>query len=135
MECFALPRTLGNYENGEQIIVNNGRYGPYVKLGKNFFSLPKGDDPLNTDLAQAMEIIREGLEKKAKSTIHDFGDILVLVGRYGAYIKSGRKNYKIPKGVDPESLDEAACHKIIVEAPPPKGYKGEKNKIAKKRTA
>ncbi|HIO11079.1 MAG TPA: hypothetical protein EYN12_05320, partial [Deltaproteobacteria bacterium] len=72
---------------------------------------------------------------KAKSTIHDFGDILVLKGRYGAYIKSGRKNYKIPKGVDPESLDEAACHKIIVEAPPPKGYKGEKNKIAKKRTA
>ena len=135
MECFALPRTLGNYENGEQIIVNNGRYGPYVKLGKNFFSLPKGDDPLNTDLAQAMEIIREGLEKKAKSTIHDFGDILVLEGRYGAYIKSGRKNYKIPKGVDPESLDEAACHKIIVEAPPPKGYKGGKNKIAKKRTA
>ena len=135
MECFALPRTLGNYENGEEIIVNNGRFGPYVKLGKNFFSLPTGDDPLKTELAQAVEIIREGLEKKAKSTIHDFGDILVLDGRYGPYIKSAKKNYKIPKGVDPVSLDEAACLKIIAEAPPPKGFKGRKNKTAKKQTA
>ena len=134
MECFALPRTLGNHENGEEIIVNNGRFGPYVKLGKNFFSLPKGEDPLNTDLAQAIEIIREGLEKKAKSTIHDFGDILVLDGRYGPYIKSGKKNYKIPKGIEPESLDEAACLKIIAEAPPPKAGRGGKNKSAKKKT-
>ncbi len=135
MECFALPRTLGNYENGEEIIVNNGRFGPYVKLGKNFFSLPKGEDPLKTDLAQAIEIVREGLEKKAKSTIHDFGEILVLDGRYGPYIKSGKKNYKIPKGIAPESLDEAACHKIIAEAPPPKAGRGGKNKATKKKTA
>ena len=135
MECFALPRTLGNHENGEEIIVNNGRFGPYVKLGKNFFSLPKGDDPLKTDLTQAIEIIREGLEKKAKSTIHDFGEILVLDGRYGPYIKYGKINYKIPKGIEPESLDEAACHKIIAEAPPPKSYKGGKTKKAKKQTA
>jgi DNA topoisomerase-1 len=134
MECFALPRTLGNYENGEEIIVNNGRFGPYVKLGKNFFSLPKGEDPLKTDLAQAIEIVREGLEKKAKSTIHDFGEILVLDGRYGPYIKSGKKNYKIPKGIEPASLDEAACHKIIAEAPPPKA-RGGKNKATKKKTA
>ena len=135
MECFALPRTLGNYENGEEIIVNNGRFGPYVKLGKNFFSLPKGEDPLKTDLAQAIEIVREGLEKKAKSTIHDFGEILVLDGRYGPYIKSGKKNYKIPKGIEPESLDETACHKIIAEAPPPKAGRGGKHKATKKKTA
>ena len=134
MDCFALPRTLGNHENGEKIIVNNGRFGPYVKLGKNFFSLPKGEDPLKTDLAQAIEIIREGLEKKAKSTIHDFGEILVLDGRYGPYIKSGKKNYKIPKGIEPESLDEAACLKIITEAPPPKAGRGGKNKSSKKKT-
>lgn len=134
MECFALPRVLGSYENGEEILVNNGRFGPYVKMGKDFFSLPKGEDPLKTDLEQALIIIREGLEKKAKSTIHDFGEIRVLDGRYGPYIKSGKRNYKIPKSVDPESLDKAACQKIIKEAPPPKGFRGGKKKFTKKET-
>ena len=135
MECFALPRMLGKYENGEEIIVNNGRFGPYVKLEKNFFSLPKGEDPLKIELDQAIEIVREGLEKKARSTIHDFGDILVLEGRYGPYIKFGKKNYKIPKGIEPESLDEVACQKIIAEAPPSRSNRGGKNKSAKKKTA
>ena len=48
--------------------------------------------PLKIELDQAIEIVREGLEKKARSTIHDFGDILVLEGRYGPYIKFGKKN-------------------------------------------
>ena len=135
MECFALPRMLGKYENGEEIIVNNGRFGPYVKLGKFFFSLPKSEDPLKIELDQAIEIVREGLEKKARSTIHDFGDILVLEGRYGPYIKFGKKNYKIPKGIEPESLDEVACQKIIAEAPPSRANRGGKNKSAKKKTA
>ena len=81
------------------------------------------------------EIVREGLEKKARSTIHDFGEILVLDGRYGPYIKSGKRNYKIPKGIEPESLDEVACQKIIAEAPPSRSNRGSKNKSAKKKTA
>ena len=135
MECFALPVSLGNHESGEEIIVNNGRYGPYVRMGKDFFSLPKGEDPLKITLETALEIVREGLEKKAKSTIHDFGEILVIEGRFGPYIKSGKKNYKIPKGVEPEKLDEEACHKIIAEAPPSTGRKGRKRKFLKKDTA
>jgi len=135
MECFALPLTLGTHESGEEIIVNNGRYGPYVRLGKDFFSLPKGEDPLKTNIETALEIIREGLEKKAKSTIHDFGEIRVIDGRFGPYIKSGKSNYKIPKGVEPETLDEAACLKIIAETPPSKGRKGGKRKFTKKEAS
>ena len=135
MKCFALPRTLGNYESGEEIIVNNGRYGAYVRMGKDFFSLPEGEDPLNTSLEAAHEIIREGLEKKEKNTIHDFGEIRVINGRFGPYIKSGKKNYKIPKGVEPEKLDELACQKIIAEAPHSKGNKGGKRRFIKKGTA
>ena len=135
MECFALPLTLGTHESGEEIIVNNGRYGPYVRLGKDFFSLPKGEDPLKTNIETALEIIREGLEKKAKSTIHDFGEIRVIDGRFGPYIKSGKSNYKIPKGVEPETLDEAACLKIIAETPPSKGRKGVKRKFTKKEAS
>ena len=135
MECFALPLTLGTYESGEEIIVNNGRYGPYVRLGKDFFSLPKGEDPLKTNIETALEIIREGLEKKAKSTIHDFGEIRVIDGRFGSYIKSGKSNYKIPKGVEPETLDEGACLKIIAETPSSKGRKGGKRKFIKKEAS
>ena len=134
MKCFSLPRTLGNYENGEEIIVNNGRYGPYIKLGKDFFSLPTGENPLNTSLEDAKQIIREGLEKKQKSLIHDFGDIKVIEGRFGPYIKSGKKNYKIPKGIDPGSLKESACKKIISEAPA-KSKRNRKRLISKKKTA
>ena len=134
LECFALPRVLGEYENGKEISANNGRYGPYVKLGKDFFSIPKGENAENIEFARAVEIIREGLERKSKSVIHDFGEIQVLNGRYGPYIKSGKNNYKIPKDVEPEGLDEASCKKIIEEAPP-KGSRKGKNKVSKDVTA
>ena len=90
---------------------------------------------MNTSLETAQEIIREGLEKKAKSTIHDFGEILVIDCRFGPYIKSVKKNYKIPKGVEPEKLDKLACQKIIAEAPHSKGNKGGKRRFIKKGTA
>ena len=134
LECFALPRVLGEYENGEEISANNGRYGPYVKLGKDYFSIPKGEKAEDIKLVRAVEIIREGLEIKSKKVIHDFGEIQVLNGRYGPYIKSGKNNYKIPKDVEPEGLDEDSCKKIIEEAPP-KGSRGGKNKVSKNVTA
>ena len=105
-----------------------------MKLGKDFFSIPKGENAEKIELARAVEIIREGLERKSKSVIHDFGEIQVLNGRYGPYIKSGKNNYKIPKGVEPKGLDEASCKKIIEEAPP-KGSRRGKNKVSKNVTA
>ena len=72
--------------------------------------------------------------RKNKRVIHDFGEIQVLNGRYGPYIKFGKNNYKIPKDVEPEGLDEASCKKIIEEAPP-KGSRGGKNKVSKNVTA
>ena len=87
-------------------------------MGKDFFSIPKGEKAENIELARAVEIIREGLERKNKRVIHDFGEIQVLNGRYGPYIKSGKNNYKIPKDVEPSGLDEASCKKIIEESAP-----------------
>jgi DNA topoisomerase-1 len=120
LKLFDLPRNLGTDEAGEDVIVNRGRYGPYVKLGKDFFSIPTEEDPMSVDLERALEIIREGKAAKAKNTLHDFGEIQVLNGRFGPYIKYNKKNFKIPKGTDPETLDKAACEKIIQEAPPPR---------------
>ena len=85
-------------------------------------------------MIRAVEIIREGLEIKSKSVIHDFGEIKVLNGRYGPYIKSGKNNYKIPKNVEPEVLDEDSCKKIIEESPP-KGSRRGRNKVSKNITA
>ena len=133
MKCFALPRSLGKYKNGEEIIVNNGRYGPYIKLGKDFFSLPKGEDPLGISLINAKKIIIEGLEKKQKSIICDFGKIKVIDGPYGPYIKLGKKNHKIPKGINPETLDEKACQKIIESTS--QSNRGKKKKMSNKQTA
>ena len=103
-----------------------------VPLG--FLGIPKGEKAEDIELARAEEIIREGLEIKSKRVIHAFGEIQVLNGRYGPYIKFGKNNYKIPKDVEPEGLDEASCKKIIEEAPP-KGSRKGKNKVSKDLTA
>ena len=121
LKLFSLPRHLGNFDaSGEEIIVNRGRFGPYVKLGNHFFSIPKEIDPLQIDREEAIELIRQGKESKAKQVLHDFGEIQVLKGPYGPYIKYNKKNFKIPKNTDAESLDKATCEQIISEAPPPR---------------
>ncbi len=123
LTLFNLPRTLGKYEGGEDVIVNNGRFGPYVKVGKEFFSI-KEDDPYTIEFEKALEIVKEGKEKKAKSIIKVFEkeDIHILEGRYGPYIKQGKKNYKIPKDKEALELTLEDCKKIIVEAPEKKKF-------------
>jgi DNA topoisomerase-1 len=129
--CFALPRALGEDASGNEIVIGRGRFGPYVKSGKDYHSLPKGEDPFSIDLERALELVRAGEEAKAKKVIHDFGELQVLRGPYGPYIKFNKKNYKIPKGVEAETLDEPMCRKIIEEAPPP----GTKKRFTRKRAA
>ena len=66
MDLFKLPLTLGEYE-GEEVYVNTGRFGPYVKFGEQFISIPKGEDPLDIDLDRAIELIKE--KQKADAPI------------------------------------------------------------------
>lgn len=121
LKLFDLPRSLGvDEESSEEIIVNRGRFGPYVKLGKEFYSIPKGVNPLELDREEALQIVRQGQETKAKKILHDFGEIQVLNGPYGPYIKYDKKNFKIPKDTDPNSLDKDTCKQIIADAPPPR---------------
>lgn len=120
LDLFKLPRTLGEFED-QTVAAAIGRFGPYVRHGKLFVSLKKdeGDDPMTITLDRAIELIKAKKEADAKARIAEFddGNILVLIGRYGPYIKSGKKNYKIPKDVEPEKLTLEACQKIIEEAP------------------
>jgi DNA topoisomerase-1 len=116
-ELFKLPRTLGATAEGEPIIANTGRFGPYVKYGAKYVSL-KEDDPYTVTLERAVEVIRLKKEADANRIIADFGDGLqVLNGRYGPYVTDGKKNAKIPKDRDPKSLTLDECRVLIEHAP------------------
>ncbi|MBR1796005.1 type I DNA topoisomerase [Candidatus Saccharibacteria bacterium] len=102
----ALPRSLGKAQDGTEIIAASGPFGPYLKAGD--YSVPmKGHDPYTIDLATAEELY----EAKKASILADFGKIQIINGTYGPYIKGpGRRNFvKIPKEIDPKSLNEQMC--------------------------
>ncbi|HET6586418.1 MAG TPA: DNA topoisomerase I [Oleiagrimonas sp.] len=135
LELFKLPRVLGENEDGEEISVGIGRFGPFIKQGKVYASLKADDDPYTIELPRAQELMREKLEFLANRTIRDFGDgIQVLNGRYGPYITDGNKNAKIPKDREPKSLTHEECKELIAAAPERK-RRGAAKKAAKKTTA
>ena len=118
LNLFALPRTLGEWE-GVPVAVNVGRFGPYIQVGKEYVSLPATLDPLSVGLDEAIELVQQKRQYEQKRQIKTFDenpDVEILNGRYGPYIAMSGKNYKIPSGVDPASLDLAACMEIIEKA-------------------
>jgi DNA topoisomerase-1 len=131
LDLFKLPRDIGEYEE-KKVIANVGRFGPYVKFGSTFVSMkPKeGDDPMSITLERAIELIEAKKEADKNKYIHVFDQeepkIEVLNGRFGPYIKSDKKNYKLPKDTDPKALTREDCEKIIAKAPEPKKRGGRK---------
>jgi len=106
----ALPRTVGKTDDGQEIIANIGPYGPYVKVASKFISI--GDeDPLKINEALAKRIIEENGKKTAP--INEWGDVKVLRGRFGPYVTNGKVNARIPKGVEPEDIDEKLAKELI----------------------
>jgi len=115
LDAFKLPRTLGDYD-GHTVTVGVGRFGPYVRYDKLFVSIPKGTDPMEISLDEAVELIKNKIEAQEKKFIKVFDadpDMQVLNGRYGPYISYQKKNYKIPENVEPADLSLEACFKVI----------------------
>lgn len=112
MALFELPKTLGTYE-GEEIQVNNGRYGPYVKFGSSFVSLPKGQDPLSVELDDAIELIKE--KKKADAPIYMYKDLPVQKGkgRFGPFIKWNNMFINVNKKYDWDNLSDSDIVELI----------------------
>lgn len=111
LELFKLPRLVGEFE-GQEVKANAGRFGPYVQIGKLFVSLKKEDDPMTVTLERAIELIQEKREVEANRLIKDFPgreDVQLLNGRYGAYLKIGKDNFKLPKGTDAATLTLEEC--------------------------
>ncbi|MCP4802316.1 MAG: type I DNA topoisomerase [Bacteroidetes bacterium] len=105
MDLFQLPKTIGVYKN-EDIEVNNGRFGPYVKFGKKFVSLPKGVNPLDVELDLAIELIQE--KEKADAPIYVYQDLPVQKGkgRFGPFIKWNNMFINVNKKYDWDNLSE-----------------------------
>ncbi|MGD8905894.1 MAG: topoisomerase C-terminal repeat-containing protein, partial [Gammaproteobacteria bacterium] len=118
LELFKLPRVLGKTPDGEEVSANIGRYGPYVRYGRKFVSLGD-DDPFTVTLDRALELIEEKKKADANRLIREFEDagIRILNGRYGPYITDGKKNARIPKDREPDSLSLEECREALAKAP------------------
>jgi DNA topoisomerase-1 len=135
LALFKLPREMGETEEGEEIVVSAGRFGPYIRYGSKFVSL-KEDDPYTVALERCLELIAAKKIEDAEKQINIFEEegISVLKGRYGPYVTDGNKNVKVPKDVEPADLTVEDCQKMIAEAPD-RPRRGAKKKASKKKAA
>ncbi len=120
LELFRLPRTVGQWE-GNDVIATKGKFGPYVRCRDLNASIPKGKDPMTITLEECIGLLEKRKEGAAENAVlKEFKDsgIQVIDGRYGPYIKQGTSNFRIPKGTDVQTLDEAACKNIIDNSKP-----------------
>ena len=120
LALFDLPRKLGEFEDKE-VVIGVGRFGPYARHDGKFVSLAKTDDPYTIELPRAIELIEQKRikDKRMKEPIKTFAEepgLQVLNGRYGPYIAFDGKNYRIPKGQEPEGLTLEACRAIIAKS-------------------
>ncbi len=125
IKLFELPRTVGQHKDTD-IICTTGRYGPYIKYGDRNISLPRGTDPLSISLEDCTKIIEDSLNKTTGGVIVEYGDIQVIDGNYGPYLKHGGKNYRLPKGIDASALTEEKCKEIISTTEPTSSKKKHK---------
>ena len=111
----ALPRTLGVYD-GQEVVIGEGKYGPYVRHAGVFTSLPKSVDPYVVTLEEIVALLEQ--KKQAELPLHVFGNIQVLNGRYGAYIKTPQGNYRLSRSVNLQTLTQQQCLDIIASSEP-----------------
>ncbi len=115
LDLFKLPRNIGTYEE-DDLIISLGKFGPYIKNNGAFYSLKKEDDPYTINIERAIELIEEKKSIKKDSFSRTFDEIpglQILKGRYGPYISYEKKNFRIPKNLDPETLTLEECKEII----------------------
>ena len=99
MELFNLPRSLGTHE-GTEVIVNIGRFGPYIKYRDEYVSLPKNEDPHTISLERVKEILNGPRLPKVLGKFQD-EDIVAAKGRFGPYVKYKNIFASLGKGEDP----------------------------------
>ena len=115
LRLLSLPRLVGKHpETGEDITADLGRYGPYLKHGKQSASLETVDEIFEIGVNRAVTVIAEKKSKapaRGSSVIKDLGEhpndgkpVKVMNGRYGPYVKHNKINATIPKDEEPDSV-------------------------------
>jgi DNA topoisomerase-1 len=152
LRLLSLPRDLGPHpENGNPIVAQNGRFGPYIKCGEETRSLPAGMSPIDVTREQALELLaqpkaaRRGFEAK-REPLKVLGEspvtkqpVNLFEGRYGLYVTDGQTNASLPKGTTAEALTPAQALDLLAERaakgpPPKKGRFGRRGGGAKAST-
>jgi DNA topoisomerase-1 len=112
MQLFRLPLTLGEHQ-GLEVSVNAGRFGPYIKFGEQFISLPKGREPLEVDLEQAIEFIGE--KEKADAPIGFYENLPVAKGkgRFGPFIKWNELFINVPRAYNYDHLSQKDINELV----------------------
>ena len=134
LELLRLPRVVGTYE-GKPLRANFGRFGPYVQWDKTFASITAPMTPLSVTEAEAIELVQAKIASAAAAVIKTFstpqGEVDLLKGRFGPYLKWGKENVKIPRGTEPESLTADDVLDLISKHQPSTGAKGRGKSAAK----
>lgn len=114
LNLFLLPKNLGIYK-GEEVEVNNGRFGPYVRFGKQFISLPKGEDPLDVTMERAQELINEKAKADAPIATYKNMDVQKGVGRFGPFLKWNGIFINVNKKYNFDNLSQSDIAELIEE--------------------
>ncbi len=112
LELFKLPLTLGEHD-GLEVSVNIGRFGPYVKFGEQFISIPKGEELADVDLKRAVEIIAAKQVEDAPIGFYEEKPITKGKGRFGPFIKWNDMFINIPRAYNFDSLTQQDCNELI----------------------
>ncbi len=114
LSLFELPRKLGEFQ-GELLEANNGRYGPYIKFGKKFVSIPAGKSPTSISLEDAIVIIEEKIKADAPIHVYENMDVQKGKGRFGPYIKWNNIFINVNKKYDWDNLSIDDIEELIEE--------------------
>lgn len=112
LDLFALPKTIGQYKD-EDVVVNIGRYGPYVRFDGKFVSIPRDMDPLEMNMEKAMPLIKQKLKEEEPVAFVDGKPITQGKGRFGPFLKWDGLYVNIPKKINPNDIDEATAIEMV----------------------
>ncbi len=112
LNLFLLPKILGTYK-GEEVEVNNGRFGPYVRFGKTFISLPKGEEPLDVTFERAAQLIQEKEQADAPIAVYKGMEVQKGVGRFGPFIKWNGIFINVSKKYNFDNLSQSDITELI----------------------
>jgi DNA topoisomerase-1 len=112
LQLFRLPRTLGTYQE-QEVAVNVGRFGPYIRLGEQFISIPKGIDLHEMDLAAAVQLIEEKKQADAPIALYEGLPVTKGKGRFGPFIKWNDLFINVPRAYNFDILSEQDINELI----------------------